>query len=55
MDSADTRDNNYSTWRGETGDLGTDYFRYTWYNELFADKNFWQQWIDRLSASGAKA
>jgi len=48
MDSTDGRDNNYNTWRGETGDQGTDYFRYPWYNEMFADKNFWQAWIDRL-------
>lgn len=48
MDSTDGRDNNYNTWRGETGDLGTDFFRYPWYNEMFADRNFWQAWIDRL-------
>ena len=47
MDSTDGRDNNYSTWRGETGDLGTDFFQYPWYNEMFRDQNFWQAWIDR--------
>jgi hypothetical protein len=48
MDSTDVRDNNFNTWRGETSDLGTDFFRYTWYNEMFSDGNFWQSWIDRL-------
>ncbi len=47
LESTDGRDNNFNTWRGETGDLGTDYFRYTWYNEMFRDRNFWQHWIDR--------
>ncbi len=47
LESTDGRDNNFNTWRGETSDLGTDYFRYTWYNEMFRDLNFWQQWIDR--------
>lgn len=48
LDSNDGRDNNFNTWRGETGDLGTDFFRYPWYNEMFRDQNFWQRWIDRL-------
>lgn len=48
MNSTDARDDNYNTWRGETLDQGTDYFRYTWYNEMFKDRNFWQQWIDRF-------
>jgi hypothetical protein len=48
LDSLDDRDNNFNSWRGETSDEGTDYFRYPWYNEMFADKNFWQSWIDRL-------
>lgn len=47
MDSTDGRDNNFDTWRGETGDLGTDFFRYPWYHEMFKDRNFWQRWIDR--------
>lgn len=49
LDSMDGRDNNFNTWRGESGDLGTDFFRYTWWNELFRDSNFWQQWIDRYA------
>jgi hypothetical protein len=48
IESTDGRDNTFNTWRGETGDLGTDFFRHTWYNEMFRDQNFWQQWIDRL-------
>jgi hypothetical protein len=47
LESVDGRDNNYNTWRGETGDQGTDYFRYIWYADLFRDENFWQHWIDR--------
>ncbi|HEX2748016.1 MAG TPA: CotH kinase family protein, partial [Verrucomicrobiales bacterium] len=47
LESVDARDNNFNTWRGETGDLGTDFFRYTWYADLFRDENFWQHWIDR--------
>ncbi len=49
MDSLDGRDNNFNTWRGETGDLGTDYFRYYEWNLYFRDPNFWQQWIDRYA------
>jgi hypothetical protein len=49
MDSLDGRDNNFNTWRGETGDLGTDYFRYYEWNQYFRDPNFWQMWIDRYA------
>jgi len=45
--STDGRDFNWGTWRGEGGDLGTDFFHYPWYNEMFRDPNFWQQWVDR--------
>jgi hypothetical protein len=45
--STDGRDFNWGTWRGDIGDLGTDFFHYPWYNEMFTDPNFWQQWIDR--------
>ncbi|MDB6135498.1 MAG: hypothetical protein JWM59_3741 [Verrucomicrobiales bacterium] len=48
LDSVDGRDDNYNTWRGETGDLGTDFFRHPWYQEMFRDSNFAQRWIDRL-------
>jgi hypothetical protein len=48
MDSLDPRDNNPETWRGETGDQGTDFFRHVLWGELFRDKNFWQRWIDRF-------
>ena len=48
LDSFETRDNNFNTWCGEPLAQSTDYFRNTWYNELFLDKNFWQAWIDRL-------
>jgi|GEM_PF-4901063 len=45
--STDGRDLNPVTWRGEGGDLGTDFFHYPWYNEMFKDPNFWQLLIDR--------
>jgi hypothetical protein len=45
--STDGRDLNPISWRGEGGDLGTDFFHYPWYNEMFRDPNFWQAWIDR--------
>ncbi len=50
LESLDGRDDNYNTWRGETGDLGTDYFRYYEWAQMFQDTNFWQQWIDRYTA-----
>lgn len=48
MGSTDGRDLIPTTWRGDNGDLGTDFFHYPWYNEMFRDPNFWQAWIDRL-------
>ena len=49
MGSADGRDLNPLTWRGEGGDLGTDFFHFPWYAEMFRDSNFWQSWIDRYT------
>ena len=46
--STDGRDLIPTTWRGDNGDLGTDFFHYPWYAEMFRDPNFWQAWIDRL-------
>ncbi len=53
MGSADTRENGPLTWSATAsassgGDFGTDFFHQTWYKEMFADPNFWQQWVDRL-------
>ncbi|MGE5294331.1 MAG: CotH kinase family protein [Solirubrobacterales bacterium] len=45
LDSTDGRDDNAQSWHG-TGD-GTDYLGYVWWNRLFEDSNFWQQYIDR--------
>ena len=45
--STDGRDFNWGTWRGDVGDLGTDFFHYPWFNEMFRDPNFWQTFIDR--------
>ncbi len=45
--STDGRDFRWDTWRGDVGDLGTDFFHYPWFNEMFKDPNFWQLFIDR--------
>lgn len=57
MGSTDTRDLLPSTWRGDTVDLGTDFFHSSlavftpnYFDYLFRDPNFWQAWIDRLQA-----
>jgi hypothetical protein len=46
--STDGRDLIPTTWRGDVADLGTDFFHYPWYGEMFKDPNFWQAWVDRL-------
>ncbi len=50
MGSTDIRENGPLTWSAVPGggDFGTDFFHYTWYNEMFRDPNFWQKWVDRL-------
>ena len=53
MGSVDSRENGPLTWSAVAsassgGDFGTDFFHYIWYNEMFRDPNFWQQWVDRL-------
>jgi hypothetical protein len=45
--STDGRDSNPRTWRSQTGDLGTDFFNYTWWDRLFSDPDFYQDYIDR--------
>jgi hypothetical protein len=52
MGSTDVRENGPLTWAAAPagGDFGTDFFHYKWYNEMFRDPNFWQQWVDRLDA-----
>ena len=50
LESLDDRDDHADTWRGETGDLGTDFFRQGAWNSLFRDRNFWQSWVDRYDA-----
>jgi hypothetical protein len=45
--STDGRDFNPYVWRAMTGDMGTDFFNYTWWGQLFTDPDFWQKWIDR--------
>ena len=45
LNSADGRDDNPERWHGY-GD-GTDYLGYVWWNRLFEDPEFWQQYMDR--------
>lgn len=47
MSSTDGRDANPATWRSTSGDLGTDFFNYVWWNRLFQDINFYQKYVDR--------
>lgn len=47
LSSTDGRDANPATWRSQTGDKGTDFFNYTWWNRLFTDPDFYQRYIDR--------
>ena len=45
--STDGRDFSPFYWRAPNGDLGTDFFNYTWWGRMFTDIDFWQKWIDR--------
>jgi hypothetical protein len=45
--STDGRDFSPFYWRAPNGDLGTDFFNYTWWGRMFTDTNFWQAYIDR--------
>jgi hypothetical protein len=47
LGSTDGRDSNPWVWRAETGDRGTDFFNYTWWDRFFADLEFFQGYIDR--------
>ncbi len=47
VDSTDGRDDNPAVWRSTVSDFGTDFFNYPWWNRLFADPDFYQQYIDR--------
>ena len=47
LNSTDGRDANPRTWRSTVSDMGTDFFNYTWWDRLFMDPDFYQQYIDR--------
>lgn len=47
LGSTDGRDSNPWVWRAETGDRGTDFFNYTWWDRFFSDLEFFQSYIDR--------
>ncbi len=48
--STDGRDENPEIWRSQSGDRGTDFFNYSWWNQLFKDIDFYQAYIDRWVA-----
>jgi hypothetical protein len=48
--STDGRDFDPFVWRALTGDMGTDFFNYTWWGQMFEDPDFWQKWIDRYES-----
>jgi hypothetical protein len=48
--STDGRDFSPFYWRPPTGDLGTDFFNYTWWGRMFTDIDFWQAWVDRYQS-----
>ncbi len=45
--STDGRDLNPRVWRSSTQDRGTDFFNYIWWDRLFSDPDFFQEYIDR--------
>lgn len=45
--STDGRDLNPKVWRSGSGDRGTDFFNYVWWDRLFKDPDFYQEYIDR--------
>jgi hypothetical protein len=45
--STDGRDFNPRVWRSTSQDRGTDFFNYTWWDQLFKDVDFYQEYIDR--------
>ena len=47
LSSTDGRDSNPATWRSQSGDFGTDFFNYLWFNRMFTDPDFYQKYIDR--------
>ncbi|MDA7632632.1 CotH kinase family protein [bacterium] len=50
LGSTDGRDSNPNTWRSRSGDRGTDFFNYPWWNRMFRDIDFFQKYIDRFQS-----
>ena len=50
LGSTDGRDKNPKTWRSTSGDRGTDFFNYPWWNRMFKDIDFFQKYIDRFQS-----
>jgi hypothetical protein len=47
LGSTDGRDANPRVWKSQSGDGGTDFFYYTWWDRMFTDSEFFQAYIDR--------
>jgi len=47
LNSTDGRDSNPRVWRSQSGDLGTDFFNYPWWDRMFTDPDFYQEYVDR--------
>ncbi len=47
LGSTDGRDANPRVWRSQSGDRGTDFFNYPWWDRVFRDPEFFQDYIDR--------
>lgn len=50
LGSTDGRDANPRIWRSATQDMGTDFFNYPWWDRMFQDPDFWQQYVDRYQS-----
>ena len=55
LGSTDGRDSNPNTWRSKSGDRGTDFFNYPWWNRMFRDIDFFQKYIDRFQSLRTEA
>ncbi len=47
LNSTDGRDANPRVWRSQVSDRGTDFFNHPWWDRLFTDPDFYQEYIDR--------
>ncbi len=50
LGSTDGRDSNPRVWQSQTQDRGTDFFNFTWWDRMFLDPDFFQDYIDRYQS-----